>query len=77
MKAIGFKLVEVTNPESGEVKEKIKVVFDNCQEYFFLTNKSVEEIKASRSEVLSKITIREGDYGKYCIESKATLKEEF
>ena len=52
MKATGFKRVEVTNPNTGEIIQKIRVRFDNYQEFNLLTDLTVEEIKAEREELL-------------------------
>ena len=74
---IKFKLVEVTNPNTGETKTKIRVVHKDGHEYTLLTDKSVEEMKSERETLLSQIVLREGEYGTYAVFSTAKTIEEF
>ena len=83
MKATGFQLVEVTNPNSGETSKKIRVKFDTCTAINLLLpeGKTLEvamsEIKANREEYLRKVQVFEGEFGKYCRFSNATIEDEF
>lgn len=77
MKAIGFALVEATNPNNGEVTQKIRVKFDNMFSCNLLTDLTVEDIKKDRDALLGKIEVREGEFGKYAIISRVTVLDEF
>ena len=83
MKAITFKLQEVTNPNNGEISNRIAVAFDNGEVIKLLTrNATVEDtvakIKANRDAAIKSVVIRtDGQFGKYCVLSNAVDKEEF
>jgi len=77
MKAIGFALVEATNPNNGEVTKKIRVKFDNMFSCNLLTDLTVDDIKKDRDNLLGKIEVREGEFGKYAIISRVTVLDEF
>jgi hypothetical protein len=75
MKAIGFKLVEVTNPNDGVITKKVRACFDNGEEFTFLTDYTLDEIKAKKSEILPLIIVGTGQYGKYAYISRAKTLE--
>ena len=77
MKAIGFALVEATNPNTAEVTKKIRVKFDNMFSCNLLTDLTVEDIKKDRDAILGKIEVRDGEFGKYAIISRVTVLEKF
>lgn len=77
MKAIGFKVVDVVNPVTAEVLRKVRVKFDNSEVINFLTDLSIDAIKADKDNILKNIEVRTGEFGKYCIVSKSTFVEEF
>ena len=77
MKAIGFSLVEATNPKTGDITKKIRVKFDNASSYNLLTDLTVEEIKKDRDAILSKVELREGEFGKYAVISRVTVLKQF
>jgi hypothetical protein len=77
MNFVGFLLVEVTNPNTGEVKKKLRVKSETGLEYNFLTEMSVEEVKAQKTELLSKIVLGEGPFGKFAMVRKSVVLEEF
>ena len=77
MKAIGFSLVEATNPNTGDVTKKIRVNFDNAFSCNLLTDLTVEDIKKDRDTILGKIEVRDGEFGKYAIISRVTVLEKF
>ena len=83
MKATGFQLVEVTNPNTGETSKKIRVKFDTCVAINLLLpqdttlEKAIEDIKANREDYLRRVQVFEGEFGKYCRFSNATIDEEF
>ena len=77
MKAIGFSLVEATNPNTGDVTKKIRVNFDNAFSCNLLTDLTVEDIKKDRDAILGKIEVRDGEFGKYAIIRRITVLEEF
>lgn len=77
MKAIGFMLVDATNPNTGEVVRKLRVTFDNSSSLPLLTDETVETIKASRDEFLAKVDVREGEFGKYCLFTKFNVIDKF
>lgn len=73
----GFRRVNVTNPNTGETKEKIQVVHKDGHVYTLLTDLTPEAIKAERDKVLGKIDLREGEFGTYAVITKAEILEEF
>ena len=77
MNFVGFKLVEITNPTTAEVTQKLRVVGDNGLEYNFLTDLTVEQVKEKRNELLKNITLGEGPYGKFAMVRKSKVVEEF
>ena len=77
MKAIGFSLVEATNPNTGDITKKIRVKFDNASSYNLLADLTVEEIKKDRDNILSKVELRDGEFGKYAVISRVTVLEQF
>ena len=83
MKAIGFQLVEVTNPNTGETSKKLRVKFDNCSAINLLLPEgktldvAMTEIKANREDYLRKVQVFEGEFGKYCRFANATIEDEF
>jgi len=77
MKAIGFMLVDATNPNTGEVVRKIRVTFDNSSSLPLLTDETVETIKAGKDAFLAKVDVREGEFGKYCVFTKFTVIDAF
>ena len=77
MKAIGFSLVEATNPNTGDITKKVRVKFDNGSSYNLLTDLTVEDIKKDRDNILKRVEVRDGEFGKFAIISKVTVLEEF
>ena len=83
MKATGFQLVEVTNPNTGETSKKIRIKFDTCIAINLLLpqdttlEKAMADIKANRDSFLAKVQVFEGEFGKYCRFSNATIEDEF
>jgi len=77
MKATGFMLVEATNPTTSEVVKKIKVKFDNAMSFNLLTDLTVEDIKKDKDNLLAKVELREGEFGKFAVISRVTVLEEF
>ena len=76
-KFISFRKVEVTNPTNGELVTKLHVVHADGHSYTLLTDLSVDEIKAQRAELLSKVVLCDGEFGTYAMFTRATIKEEF
>ena len=77
MKAIGFSLVEATNPNTGDITKKVRVKFDNATSYNLLTDLTVEDIKKDRDNILKRVEVREGEFGKFAVISKVTILEDF
>ena len=77
MKAIGFQKVKVLNPTTNVEVEKLRVSFDNGKSITLLTDLTVEQIKADRDKLLSKVVVCEGEFGQYCLFTKAELLEAF
>ena len=72
-----FRRVERLNPTTGEVIQKVVVVGDDNIEYSYLTNLSVDEIKANRDTLLASCRLIDTKYGKCAVSSSSTLLEEF
>lgn len=72
-----FRRVSVTNPTTGETREKIQVIHKDGHSYTLLTDLTVEQIKADREALLGKIDLREGEYGTYAVITRATILENF
>ena len=83
MKATGFLLQNVTNPNTGEESQRIAVKFDNAKVIrLFTGEQSLDEFKAtitpeSRESILKRIVVRDGEFGEYCVVSRAITTEEF
>lgn len=73
----GFRKVEATNPNTGEVVQKIRVYDDEGFEYTLLTDRSAEDIKKNRDDVLSRLVKTETQYGTCVRERRSTVLEEF
>lgn len=74
--AIKFQLVEVTNPATGDVVKKFRVLFNDLTTLSFVTDLSLEDIRAQKEELLPKVSIGEGQFGKYAYISRAKVLEE-
>lgn len=72
-----FIKVKVANPDTGETKEKIRVVSNQGREYDLLTELTQEEIVARRSEILSKIIIKDGPFKPFAVIRMSEVLEEF
>lgn len=72
-----FRRVKVTNPVTGETKEKIQVVHKDGHAYTLLTDLTPEAIKADREALLGKIDLREGEFGTYAVITRADILETF
>lgn len=85
MKAIGFALENVVNPETGAESSRIVVKFDTStklrifipQEMAKTSEEAVKKIKADRANYLKRIIVVDGEYGKYAMFSAAEIVEEF
>lgn len=78
MKFVKFQLVEVTNPETGEVLEKLRAVTDDGQSLnVFHPNHSIEDIKKDAQAIRESLVVGETEFGKYAYIPNAIVKEEF
>ena len=82
MKAISFRLQEVVNPNTAEVSQRIAVEYDNGEVIRLYARDGVEaamaQIKADRDAAIKSLrTIRDGQYGAYCVLSNAKDLETF
>ncbi len=85
MKAIGFALENVINPETGAESSRIVAKFDNStklrifipQDFAKTPAEAVTKIKADRNNYLKKVVVLEGEYGPYAMFSAAETVEEF
>lgn len=82
MKATIFKLQEVINPNTGEVSQRISVVFDNGEVIRLYARDGVDAavatIKANRELAINSVrVVRDGLFGAYCVLSNAKDLEEF
>lgn len=81
MNAISFLLQEVVNPNTGEQTQRLAVKFDNGKvirlyngdESIEATIKSIKEDKPS---FIKRVVVRTGEFGDYCVFTKATTLEE-
>jgi hypothetical protein len=82
MKAIGFKLQEVVNPNTQEQSKRIAVAFDNGKVIkLWNGDVSIEDtvaaIKADKPAHIAKVCVLDGEFGQYCVFSRANTIEEF
>ena len=73
----GFKMVQVTNPNTQEVSKKLRVVSSLGEEFDLLTDVSVADIKADRATFLSKVIIKQGPFKPYALFRNSEVWEEF
>ena len=73
----GFKMVQVTNPNTSEVSKKLRVVNSNSEEFDLLTDLTVEAIKADRANILAKIIIKQGPFRPFAVIRQSEVLEEF
>jgi hypothetical protein len=73
----GFKMVQVTNPNTQEVSKKLRVVSSLGEEFDLLTDVTVEDIKADRATFLSKVIIKQGPFKPYALFRNSEVLEEF
>lgn len=81
MKATGFVLQEVVNPNTSEVSQRIAVRFDNGKVIRLYhpddsIESMVEKLKADKAEYAAKAVVRTGEYGDYVVFSRAKTLEE-
>ena len=81
MEATKFLRQTVINPNTGKESERIAVKFDNCKVirlYFgdATLEETIETIKADRQDALDRVVIRDGEFGEYCVLSRAKTTEE-
>lgn len=72
-----FRVVKVVNPATGEESTKLRVVSSVGKEYNVLTDMPLETIKANKADLLTKIVIKDGQYGAYALFRKSEVLEEF
>jgi len=77
MKFTKFLKGTTTNPSTGEIVQRIRVVADNNQEFNLLTDLTVDEIKKDRDNYLSKVVIMQGEFGFYARFRSMIVEEEF
>jgi len=73
----GFKMVQVTNPNTQEVSKKLRVVSSLGEEFDLLTDVSVDDIKADRAAFLGKVIIKQGPFKPYALFRNSEVLEEF
>jgi len=71
-----IRRVQATNPNTGEMVEKLQVVHKDGHAYTLLTDLTVEQIKADKPALLEKVVLREGEYGTYAMFTRVTILEE-
>lgn len=81
MNAISFLLQEVTNPNTGEQSQRLAVKFDNGKVIRLYNGDvsiedTIKEIKADKPSSLKKVVVRTGEFGDYCVFTKAVTLEE-
>ena len=72
-----FRRVERVNPSTGEVVQKLVVIGDDNREYTYLTNLSVEDIKANRATLLATCRLIDTKHGQCAVSNSSTVLEEF
>ena len=82
MKVSGFCKAEVMNPNNGEVSTKVRVKFDNGEIInLFDSERTTDEliayIRENREDVVKRIAVRDGEFGKFCVISRMKILEEF
>jgi hypothetical protein len=83
MKATTFKLQKVTNPNTGEISNRIAVLFDNAELVKLYPGKDTtveekwEQLKKDPEAAKKAVrVIPDGQFGKYCVISRAEDVEE-
>jgi len=74
---ISFQQVEVTNPTTGIVSTKFRVVHKDGHSYTLLTDLTKEQLIADKPALLGKITLYEGEFGTYAVITRAKILAEF
>ncbi len=78
MKAIKFTLQNVVNPQTGEELQRIMTEFDNGEEMKLLVDDIdvfKQSLKEDRAAIVDKISVRSGEFGRYCVISRAEFVE--
>ena len=79
MKATKFQLVEFVHPDTKEVGTKIVCVYTNAEGEIikakFMTDLTKDEIIARRSELLSSLILKKGEFGYFCYVAGKVLDE--
>ena len=81
MKVLSFLKQEVVNPQTSEQSIRLAVRFDNGRVIrMYLGDATIEDtieaIKADKASHIAKVVIRDGEYGEYCVFSRANTLEE-
>ncbi len=77
MKFLKFRLVDRTNPSTGEIVRKLVVLADDGAEYSYLTDLSVDEVKSRRDELLATCKLISTQFGQCAVSNRSTIIEEF
>jgi hypothetical protein len=77
MKFLKFRLVDRTNPTTGEIVRKLVVLADDSVEYSYLTDLSVDEVKNRRDELIATCHLIDTKFGKCAVSNRSTIIEEF
>jgi hypothetical protein len=77
MKFLKFRLVDRTNPTTGEIVRKLVVLADDSVEYSYLTDLSVDEVKNRRDELIATSHLIDTKFGKCAVSNRSTIIEEF
>jgi hypothetical protein len=72
-----FRLVERTNPTTGEIINKIVVLGSDGQEYTYISDLSRDEIRNRRDELLANCKLIDTSYGKVAVSNRSKVLEEF
>lgn len=72
-----FRLVERTNPTTGEIVQKLVVLASDGKDYTFLTDLTVDDIKARRDEILQKMKLIDTKHGVCAVSDSSKVLEEF
>lgn len=81
MKAITFLKQEVVNPNTSEQSIRLAVKFDNGRVIRMYLgdatiDDTIEAIKADKAAHIAKVVVRDGEFGEYCVFTRANTLEE-
>ena len=81
MTAVSFLLQEVANPNTGEQSKRLAVKFNNGKVIRLYNgdttiDDTIKAIKADKAEHIKRVVVRDGEFGEYCVFTKAVTIEE-